>query len=80
MKRLAEICLLQGDYDFAEHYTGILQEENPYDGECCLLRVRAKALARDGGAIKEILSEADGRNVYFSPEQRKQIEFWSAVS
>ena len=80
MKRLAEICLLQGDYDSAEHYTGILQEENPYDGECCLLRVRAKALARDGGAIKEILSEADGRNVYFSPEQRKQIEFWSAVS
>lgn len=80
MKRLAEICLLQGDNDSAEYYTGILQEENPYDGECCLLRVRAKALARDGGAIKEILSEADGRNVYFSPEQRKQIEFWSAVS
>jgi hypothetical protein len=74
------MCLLQGDVEAAEKYTGMLQQENPFDGDCCMLRIRAKALVRDGSAIARIIREAQERNVYFSPEQRKQLEFWSAVS
>ena len=79
-KRIAAMCLLQGDVEAAEKYTGKLQQENPFDGDCCMLRIRAKALVRDGSAIARIIREAQERNVYFSPEQRKQLEFWSAVS
>ena len=79
-KRIAAMCLLQGDVEAAEKYTGMLQQENPFDGDCCMLRIRAKALVRDGSAIARIIREAQERNVYFSPEQRKQLEFWSAVS
>lgn len=79
-KRIAAMCLLQGDVEAAEKYTGKLQAENPYDGECCMLRIRAKALVRDGSGIARIIREAQEKNIYFSPEQRRQLEFWSAMS
>ncbi len=80
LKKIAEMCLLQGDLTGADRYTKILHEENPEDGGCCLLRVRAKALAEDGRGIARIISEAQSRKVYFSPEERTQIEFWSTSS
>jgi hypothetical protein len=79
-KRIAAMCLLQEDAEAAEKYTKKLLEENPYDGECCMLRIRAKALVRDGRGIARIIREAQEKNVYFSSEQRRQLEFWSAMS
>ena len=53
-KRIAAMCLLQGDVEAAEKYTGMLQQENPFDGDCCMLRIRAKALVRDGSAMPPV--------------------------
>lgn len=78
IRRLGRICLLQGDARAAQEVSKVLIETGPDEEEGYLMAVHAMAASGDGKGIAGIIREAKSRGVYFSPEGRQLLEFWSS--
>lgn len=76
LKRLGEMCILQGDAAAAEKAGQELLRESPDSEDGYLLLVKARAIARDGSGIREILDTIRHRGIYLSPAAREQLAFW----
>ena len=76
--RIGEICLLQGDTAAAEKAGAALVEERPDEEGGYLLILRARAQARDGQGVEQIIAAVRQRNIYLSPAAREQLAFWTA--
>lgn len=78
LRRLGNICLAQKDVSAVEKIGETLIEELPDREEGYLLLLEAKAAARSGTGISELIDMIRRRNIYLSPEARERIRFWSA--
>lgn len=77
LSRLGKICLAQKDVPAAEKIGETLIRELPDREDGYLLLLEAKAAARSGTGISEIIDTIRRRNIYLSPEARERIRFWS---
>src|SRR5690606_34496030 len=77
LSRLGKICLTQKDVPAAEKIGETLIRELPDREDGYLLLLEAKAAARSGTGISEIIDTIRRRNIYLSPEARERIRFWS---
>ncbi|MDO5131409.1 MAG: hypothetical protein Q4D81_00310 [Eubacteriales bacterium] len=76
LKRLGRVCLMQEDYAAAEQIGERLTREMPDCEDGYLLVLRARAGARNGEGIAELIGTIRQRNLYLSPQGRREIAFW----
>lgn len=78
LRRLGSICLEQGDSYAAEAAGRGLMKEFPDREDGYMMVLRARAAARDGKGLAEMIGMVKNSGIYLSPDAREQIEFWSA--
>ena len=78
LKRLGNICLLQGDVRAAEEAGQKLVMERPESEDGYMILLSARAAARDDRGIADVIGAVRDSGIYLSPAAREQIAFWSA--